>query len=193
MLFEYINNTNTYYLMVIKMSKKTINIIGIFIIFLLGFLVHGIYEWFPNILSIIFFPINESIFEHTKMIFTSYMIWIIIKYFILKRKNLIENNFLFKELITTFIEIVIFLIVYIPVHNNTIDSLTITLLIYFITIVISQIINYYITFKNDYKYLKILSIIVIVITYAVSTYLAYKPPINSFFIDSTNNSYGLNK
>ena len=174
-------------------SNKTINIVGIFCIFLLGFIVHGIYEWFPNFLSIVFFPINESIFEHCKMIFTSYMIWTIIKYLIFKKKRIIENNFLFKELITAFLEILLFLIIYIPVHNNTVESLMITLLIYFITILISQIINYYINFKKDYKYLKILSFIVITIIYIICTYFAFKPPINNFFIDSTNNSYGLNK
>ena len=175
------------------MNKKTINIIGILVIFSLGFLIHAFYSWFPCFLSVIFFPINESIFEHIKMIFTSYIIWIIIKYFLLKKNSIVENNYLFKELITTFIEIIIFLIIYIPVHNNTVESLSITLLIYLITIAISQYINYFIEFKKDYKYLKILSTVVIVITYVISTYLAYKPPINSFFIDSTNNSYGLNK
>ena len=176
-----------------KMNKKVLNFIGTITIFLLGFIVHSMYEWFPNIISIIFFPINESIFEHTKMIFTSYMIWIIIKYFLLKKKNTFENNFLFKELFTTFIGIGVFILIYIPVHNNTIDSLMITLLIYFITISISQIINYFINFKKNYKYLNTLSTVVIIIIYAIATYFAYKPPINSFFIDSTNNSYGLNK
>ena len=175
------------------MKKIYLNIIGVFVIFILGFLVHSFYSWFPCTLSVVFFPINESIFEHTKMIFTSYMIWIVIKFFILKNNNFIENNYIFKELITAFIGIFIFLLVYIPVHNNSVESLMITLLIYFITIAFSQLINYYISFKKDYKYLKIISIVVIIITYLISTYFAYKPPINSFFIDSTNNSYGLNK
>ena len=59
------------------MNKKIINIIGVFFIFLLGFIIHSIYEWMPNGIIAIFVPVSESIFEHIKMIFTSFMIWII--------------------------------------------------------------------------------------------------------------------
>ena len=151
------------------------------------------YEWLPNFFTMIFFPISESVFEHTKMIFTSYMIWIIVKYYILKKYNLHENNFLFKELLTTFFNIILFLAVFVPIYRKYGENIFITLFIYFITIIISQIFNYFVKFKNDYKYLKILSTIVILLTYIISTYFAYKPPINWFFIDSKNNSYGLNK
>ena len=175
------------------MNKKIINIIGTIFIFLIGFILHNLYDWFPNFITIIFAPINESIFEHIKLMLTSYMLWIIIKSLILKKYDLSENNFLFKELLTVIFEIVLFLAIFVPIYNKFGENLMITLLIYFITISIGQILNYFITFKNDHKSIKILSFIAIIIIYLITTYLTYKPLITGFFLDPTNNSYGLNK
>ena len=174
-------------------NKIIINVIAAIFIFLIGFIVHGIFEWISFKLLAIFFPVNESIFEHIKMIFTSYIIYIIIKKIILKKLNIKENNFLFKELITTIFEIIIFLSAFLPLFYTHNENIMITLLVYFITIVISMIFNYFITFKNNYKILNILSFIVIIIIYIIFGHLTFKTPINDFFLDSTNNSYGLNK
>ena len=175
------------------MKKITTNIVAVIFIFLIGFVIHNLYEIFPNPISAIVFPVNESIFEHVKLIFSSYMLWILIKYFLYKKDNVIENNYLLKELLTLLFEIFLFLLVFIPVYKTFGENLFITLLIYFITILIAQIINYFILFKNDYKILKIISFIVIVLIYLIFLIWTYKPPINDFFIDPTNNSYGLNK
>lgn len=175
------------------MNKKTTNIIGVIFIFLIGFILHNLYEWFPNFITTIFAPVSESIFEHIKLMLTSYMLWIIIKYFIFKKYEIKENNFLFKELLTVIFEIVLFLAIFVPSYNKFGENLMITLLIYFISISLGQILNYFITFKKDYKVFNILSFIAIIIIYVITTYLTYKPPITDFFLDPTNNSYGLNK
>lgn len=179
--------------MVIKMNKKTINIIGTIFIFLIGFILHNLYNWFPNFLTLIISPVAESMFEHLKMIFTSYMLWLVIKYFIYKRKNIKENSFFLKEVITALFEILIFSVIYYPIYKVTGENIIITLSIYLITIIVSQILNYYIYFKNDSKTLNTIGIALIFITYAITTYLTYKPPICDFFLDPTNNSYGINK
>lgn len=176
------------------MNKKIIiNIGGALFIFLIGFLLHSLYEWIPNFLTSIFVPVNESIFEHVKMIFTSYVIWIILKYLIYKKHDLIENSFFFKEFFTTVLGILLFLSIFIPIYSKLGENLIITLTIYFITITISQIINYFFKIKKESKLLNIIGIISIIITYVIFTYLTYNPLINNFFLDPTNNSYGLNK
>lgn len=175
------------------MNKKVINIIGTLFIFLIGFIIHNLYKWFPSVLTLILSPVSESLFEHLKMILTSYMIWIIIKYLIFKKYNIHENNFLFKELLTTIIGISLFYLVYIPIYNATGENLLVTLFIYFFSISVTEIINYFINFKKDINWLKSLSIIVIILIYTITTYLTYKPPIIDFFLDPTNNSYGINK
>ena len=180
--------------MVIKLNKKLIiNIIGTIFIFLIGFIIHNLYEWFPYGLTSIFAPVNESIFEHIKMIFTSYMIWIIVKHFILKKNNLKENSFVFKELLTTIFSIIIFLIIFLPIYNKFGENLSLTLLIYFISIALSFIFNYLINIKKESRTLNIIGVISIIIIYIITTYLTYNPIICNFFLDPTNNSYGLNK
>ena len=170
------------------MNKKIITIISMIFIFLIGFIIHNLYEWCPNIVTLILSPVNESVFEHMKMIYTSYIIWIIIKYFILKKYNIKENNFLLKELLTF-----LFLTIYWPIYSKFGENMLVTLTIYLVTIIISQILNYFIEFKKDSNVLNIISLIVIFLIYAFTTYLTYNPPICKFFLDPTNNSYGLNK
>lgn len=179
--------------MVNHMNKKKINILGVVIIFLLGFLIHNLYDWFPSFVTIVISPVSESLFEHLKMIYTSYLIWTIIKHFLYKKFNLKSNNFLFNELITTLFEILIFYLIYLPIYNYFGENLILTLIIYFITIIISQVFNYLFELKKDYNFLKYFSLISIIFIYSTLTYLSYKPPICDFFLDSTNNSYGLNK
>ena len=162
-------------------------------IFLIGFIIHNLYEWCPNIVTLILSPVNESVFEHMKMIYTSYIIWIIIKYFILKKYNIKENNFLLKELLTFLFNIALFLTIYWPIYSKFGENMLVTLTIYLISIIISQILNYFIEFKKDLNVLNIISLLVIFLIYAFTTYLTYNPPICKFFLDPTNNSYGLNK
>lgn len=176
------------------MSKKIIvNIIGTIFIFLIGFLLHNLYELFPNFLTLGIAPVNESIFEHVKMIFTSYVIWMILKHFIYKKYKISEDNFVFKEFLTTTFGIVLFLAIFLPIYNKFGENLMITLTIYSITIIISQIFNYFLKIKKESKILNIIGIISIVIVYIIFIYLTYNPLINNFFLDPTNNSYGLNK
>ena len=162
-------------------------------IFLIGFIIHNLYEWCPNIVTLILSPVNESVFEHMKMIYTSYIIWIIVKYFILKKYNIKENNFLLKELLTFLFNITLFLTIYWPIYSKFGENMLVTLTIYLISIIISQVLNYFIEFKKDSNVLNIISLIVIFLIYAFTTYLTYNPPICKFFLDPTNNSYGLNK
>ena len=53
--------------------KKKYVIISSIILFGLGFIYHGVYDMVPSIITSIFFPVNESVFEHNKMILTSYI------------------------------------------------------------------------------------------------------------------------
>ena len=173
-----------------KLKKIIINTV---IIFLFGFIFHNLFKYLPIFPVSIISPVNESIFEHMKMNDTSYIIWIIVKHFILKKYNIKENNFLLKELLTFLFNIALFLTIYWPIYSKFGENMLVTLTIYLVTIIISQILNYFIEFKKDSNVLNIISLIVIFLIYAFTTYLTYNPPICKVFLDPTNNSYGLNK
>ena len=62
------------------MTLKRLKVVSIFGMFILCFLTHFLYNWFPNALFSIFFPVNESIWEHMKMMTSSILIWSVSEY-----------------------------------------------------------------------------------------------------------------
>ena len=165
-------------------------IIGIFI---LSFICHFIFDSFPCILTSIFFPVNESIWEHMKILFTSTILYGIIDYIILSKKNITFNNFPLQLFASAFLSIPIFLFIYVPIHKIYGEVLLITLLIMLISYIICQYISYKIMNLKDKQLLNKLSIILIVIMYIIFTYLTYYPVESYIFYDTTKNIYGIEK
>ena len=105
----YINNGDT-------MSLKKIILISIFVIFLLSFPSHFMFDLFPNVLVSFFFPVNESIWEHMKILYTSILLGNIVKYWLLKHYKISFNNFSFSLVISSFSAVIIYLLIYIPLY-----------------------------------------------------------------------------
>lgn len=175
------------------MTIKKLKIISAISIFLISCITHFGYDIFPNFITSLFFPVNESIFEHMKMINMSYIIYSLIELIIIKKTNLKVNNFKASIILTLLFNIFIFLIIYLPIYYNLGHNTFLTLLIYFVSIVISSIFSYKIlssynncTFFNKYSIL-----ILIFITFTFS-YLTYYPIEDSLFIDYKNKKLGLN-
>lgn len=173
------------------MSIKKIKIIGIFIIFLLCFPLHFLYEIMPNSLFSIFLPVNESIWEHMKIIYTSYLLYGIIDYFWLKKNNSF-NNFLLQLFIVPLIGFVLYLIIFIPIYNIIGENMIFSILLLFFIIVVEQLISYYILNKENFKYQNVIGIIGIVFIYILFGYLTYKPIENYIFFDKQDSKYGIN-
>ncbi len=173
------------------MSLKTIKIIGLIGIFILCFPFHFIYDWFPNSLFSIFFPVNESIWEHMKLIYTSFVVFGIFDYLLLKKHNIKYNNFLLQLFIVPIIGIIIFLAIFIPIYNILGENMLITLTLLFLIILIEQIISYYLLRANNIKYQNIIGIIGIIVVYIIFGYLTYKPINNKIFFDESNSKYGI--
>ena len=75
-------------------KNKRFVIINALLTFIIGFLVHFVYQWLPCTITTIF-PVNESLFEHMKLIYLSPIISSLVLYFIFKRKGYLINNCLF--------------------------------------------------------------------------------------------------
>ena len=170
---------------------KKIKIYKVIITFILSFIVHFIYTLFPSILTSIFFPINESIWEHMKIIYTSILLSTIIEYFIYKKKSIKTNNLLISIPITSIICIIIYLIINYLISlifpHKLLISITLLLIIY----IIAELISYKLLNMKEIKYQKIIGIILIILSYLIFTYLTYNPPHNNLFIDSQTNTYGI--
>jgi len=174
------------------MNLKKIKIIAIFALFALMSLFHFAYDLLPNTLFAIFFPVNESIFEHLKLIFTTFIIYGIIDYFLLKKFKQPRNNFFTNILITSLSCIAIFLLIWLPIYYKIGENMIVTFLFLLISIMFSQIISYYILKGENNQLLNYISIVIIVLTSIIFAYFTYYPLHNDFFFDSTEEKYGIN-
>ena len=174
------------------MNLKKIKIISVIGIFLLAFPVHFIYERFPNNIFTIFFPVNESIWEHMKMLFTCFIIWSFIEYAIFQKFKILYHNFIFSSFFSGIISIPIYLIFYLPFHYTIGHNMIITLTIMFITISIVEYFSFLILKTKKIRYINFISLILIVATYIVFGYLTYFPIRNDLFYDNEENKYGVN-
>ena len=159
-------------------------------ILILGFIFHSVYNLIPNFITSIFFPVNESIWEHGKMIILSFLVLTIIEKILLKNEaSGINNNFL-TAVICTILTYIIFSFVYFFILKTN-DNLPITILIYTICIIISLIIREKKLNKNkiiNLEYFGILGFIIVFIAYGLLTYNPIKTPI---FYDYHKNCYGI--
>ncbi len=175
------------------MNLKKIKIVGTIAIFLLAFLYHFLYNWLPNPIFSILFPVNESIWEHMKLLYTGILSWGVIEIIILKKNNIKYNNYIYQLFITAITSIPIYLIIYLPIYNKIGEKLIISIIILFIVIALEQILSYYLLIKKqDKNILNKISLSLIILFYMVLLNLTYDPPKNYIFYDTLNNKYGIN-
>ena len=62
-------------------NLKKFVLINSVIVFLLAFITHNLYTWIPSFITTMF-PVNESLYEHLKMVFITPILYGIVLYFI---------------------------------------------------------------------------------------------------------------
>lgn len=174
------------------MSLKIVKTLGLFLIFLLCFPLHFIYDFLPNTLFSIFVPVNESIWEHMKLIFTSYVFYGIFDYLLLKKNKISFNNFLLQLFLIPIVGIILYLLIFIPIYNNFGENMLISIGLLFLVIIFEQVLSYYFLRFKEIKYQNIIGIVGIIITYIIFGYLTYNPVENYIFFDISNSKYGIN-
>lgn len=174
-------------------NNKLIVIVNTIAIFFAMFLFSFMYEWFPNFLTAAIFPVNESLFEHLKLMFSSTMIVSLIVFFIFKLKHIKINNYFLGLFLSTLLQIVLYFIVYIPLYNHFGENLVIAMGLYLIVLIISEYSFYLIMtkIKNNDLY-NAISTILLSISFFVLVYLTFNPRINDFFFDPIEEKYGIN-
>ncbi len=160
------------------------------IIFAISTLIHSFYDCLPCFVTSIIIPVNESIWEHLKMIFTSYMILLLIIVLFSKKK---QKNLVSSFVISAVFNIIIYLIIYLPIYNIFGPNMIVTLIIYFITILISNYLKYRIQEKKNNKKLNKIMAFSIIGIYIIFTLLSYYPPEWKLFYDTANKMYGVYK
>lgn len=176
-----------------RQKLKRLKIMGVIGIFLLSFPSHFIYSFFPNLLVSFFFPVNESIFEHLKILFTSPLIYGVIDYCLLKKEHITFQNFSLNLFLTSILSVILFLLIYLPFYYMIGEFLPLTLGLMLITYGIVELISYYILSLPKIPYLNTLSILFIILIYLNFIILTFSPPHSDLFLDMTTNTYGFER
>lgn len=165
-------------------------ILGFFFISIFGTLAHFMYDWLNHKKwAAIFFAVNESTWEHIKIALTPFFAWSVIEI-----PLLISNpNFIFAKLISVMLLILVMpvLACIYPLFTKK-NYLVVDILIFYITIFISQFAYYKIMnltpVSNTVIYISFVILLIIWSSYLLLTLLPLK---SDLFKDPINKKYGL--
>ena len=173
-------------------NNKKIVIINTITIFLCMFLFSNIYKLFPNFLTAALFPVNESLFEHLKLMFVSQIIISLVVYLIFKLKKIKFNNYFLGLLLSTIFTIFLFFLIYLPIYNRFGEGLVYTMIIYLIVLIIGNYIFYLIMSKTKDKFLlNSISLVLISLIWIILIYFTFNPRNTDFFFDTIDEIYGI--
>lgn len=161
------------------MKEKHWLIISPILILILSSLIHNVYDIFPNVFTSLFFPISESIWEHNKMIVLAFFIWMLLTKFIYKKKDIC-----FKSAISTILCIILVLSIFTPIYVYILkmkDNLFITLTIYFIAIILSQILFEKLSKISLKPIYNLVGLIIWISIFIINIYFTFYPLNNIIF------------
>ncbi len=174
------------------MNLKKIKIIGFFGVLGLTFLFHFLYEWLPNSIFAIFFPVNESIWEHMKLLYSGFFFWGIIEYILIRKYDIKINNYILNTFLIMVTSIIVYLIGYLPLYNLLGENMIISIAWLIIVIILCEIFSYYLLkIEKQDSPLNKASIVLILLGYVVFASLTFNPIRNYIFYDTHHNKYGI--
>lgn len=168
-------------------------LISVPFLFILGSILHFAYELSgKNKIIGMVSPVNESIFEHSKLLLIPLMIFWGIGYFFLKDKVNIDNYFLamLTSIAVSITTMISFYYTYKEFIGNSYLLVDIfdLLLSFFVGQVIAN--HFYVYGEGIPFFASILITIIIFVSYVYLTFAPFKTP---FFYDKKNKIYGINK
>ncbi len=169
-------------------NKKRI-FIGTIIILILSVLFHSVYEKFPNTFTSFIFPVNESIWEHNKMILLSFLVFTILE----KISTNSGKSTIFINFIACILCILILNLSFTPVYLyilNKKDNFILIMIFYVISIILGLLLSERFLIEENKK-IEIASLIGYIICFFLMAYLTYYPPHYALFYDYSKSIYGL--
>lgn len=156
---------------------------------ILGSLFHFVYKWsgFNSIVGL-FFPVNESTWEHLKLLWLPYFIWSVIEYKVLdKNKSLWFGKAI--GLTVGMLAIISFFYSYNGIIGKTI--LFLDILSFFIGVAAAFISDYFIIKSGKAEKLEKIGIIIFTAFSAAFILFSFMPPLIPLFEDPIHFTYGL--
>lgn len=168
-----------------------IKIGAVFGIFIFSFIAHFMYSIFPCRFISFFFPVNESIFEHMKIIYTSTLLYGIIDYYMLKISFIKTHNFLLQLFLTSFLSILFYLVLYLPIRYFFGENFSVSIVLLFVVYSVMQCLSLYLLLQSKYPISRQFIIFLIIVIYFLFVFFTYHPIHNMLFYDTHTKSYGI--
>ncbi len=175
------------------MNLKKVLLIGFLVTFVVSFPIHFMYGWFPNVLSSIFFPVNESIWEHMKIMYTSCLIGGVVECLLCKKYGIVINNRILAITFGCIFSVILYLAIYLPIHDLIGEVLWVSILLMAIVYGLVEVIRKVIYEKCSLGMFSTTSGWLIILGYLVFINWTYHPIYNELFFDKLNGQYGINE
>ena len=168
-------------------------IISILFIFFFGNLSHFIYNLTGNLTFIgAFFPVNESVWEHLKLLLIPVIFWWELFYIINKGKLLIDRDKWFFATIIALLSSMIFQLSFFYLYTGSlgIESLIIDISIFLFSVILGQFIGLHIyKYSKGINYKVSFFILIIIVLFFI--YITFNSPHLPIFLDGNTGIYGL--
>lgn len=174
------------------MTLKKVKIFNVIFLFVLSFLWHFIYDLIPCSLTAIFFPVNESIWEHMKIIYGAFIVVSLVQILVCKKFNIDINN-VYIEMVTKAITgVLLYLLIFVPIYNLIGENMFVAIGIMFVTYALIEWVSIKVL-EADELNIKMLPIILIVLGFVLFGILTFYPRHNFLFFDEKSLGYGILK
>ena len=164
---------------------------GIVFVFLLGALLHFLFEWSGESWIVgAFASVNESVWEHFKQGFWPMCLYAVIEYGFVREQ---ANNFLVAKAAAVYIiPILTGLIFYAYTAIIGEEILIVDIIIFLFAVIIGQMVSYRILVSSRLpKYTSIIALFLIVTLAVILILFTFYPPHLPIFLDGNTGTYGI--
>ena len=182
---------NTWRLITMKKYVLKWEISGIVFVFLLGALLHFLFEWSGESRVVgLFASVNESVWEHFKQGFWPMCLFAAIEYKFLRGH--VNNFFTAKAAAVYLIPIITGLVFYAYTAIIGEEILIVDILIFLVAVIVGQLISYKILISTRLpKYTNIISPVLIILLALILMLFTFYPPHLPIFLDGNTGTYGI--
>lgn len=173
------------------MSLRKWHILGVFFVFIFGSLLHFAYDWSgQNVIVGLFSPVNESTWEHLKLLFTPILLITILEFFKYGRKS---SGFLLTRAISTIIGLITIITVfytYVGIIGENYLFLDIA------TFLLGVLATYWFSYNSlktksyTIQSGNLLGLLMFILLTACFIFFTFQPPHINLFLDPVSGSYG---
>ena len=169
---------------------KKMELIGIVFTIIFGTLLHFTYDWSGNsVIVSLFSPVNESIWEHLKLLFFPYIVYSIFEYFYVGSKY---NNYATAKILGVISGLIAIPVIFYLYTSLIENNLVLDILTFIVSVIISYVVSYYLL-KNQSIEFNGSSIAIVLFIMFLFFAFTYNPPKTELFLDPITNTYGISQ